>query len=307
MSKRVTITGATGFIGSAIAREFLAQGYRVRVLTRANSDLSRLSGVKNSLELITYDQIRDEKLHSSGLLSSTEIFVHCAWRGVAGGERNEAFQITENISATIQSVELARQLGCTQWIGLGSQAEYGNLNCKIAEDSPLVPTTLYGKAKLSAGIAALALCDAYNMSGAWLRVFSTYGPGDAPHWFIPYVIRELLAGRAPRLTKCEQLWDYLYVDDAARAVSSVANAQASGTFNLGSGTTQSLKFYIETIGELLATSARPHYGAVEYRLDQVMHLEADVTRLRESAGWSPSISIKEGLARTIAFEKLREV
>jgi UDP-glucose 4-epimerase len=305
MSKRIIITGATGFIGSAIVREFLNSGDEVIVLTRANSNLSRLESVSHSLQLVIYDSLVEKNLIKSMMANRADVLVHCAWRGVAGGERNEAFQIYENIPTTIQSVELAAKLGCHQWIGLGSQAEYGNLNCKISESSEILPTTLYGKAKLSAGIAALGLCEAYEMKGSWLRVFSTYGPGDAANWFIPYVIQEFLAGRAPKLTKCEQLWDYLHVEDAARAVIAVAQAKASGVFNLGSGSTHPLKTYIETIREILRTDLIPEYGAIPYRPDQVMHLEADINRLIEQTGWRPSVSLFSGLTQTVVFEKTR--
>ena len=305
MFKRIAITGATGFIGAAIVREFLARGDKVQVLTRANSNLSRLDSVKSSVEFITYVSLADKSLIESMVGNKTDVFVHCSWRGVAGGERNEAFQIAENIPTTIQSVELAAKLGCHQWIGLGSQAEYGNLNCKISESSEILPTTLYGKAKLSAGIAALGLCEAYEIKGSWLRVFSTYGPGDAAHWFIPYVIQEFLAGRAPRLTNCEQLWDYLHVEDAARAVIAVAQAKASGVFNLGSGSTLLLRTYIETIREILRTDLMPEYGAIAYRPDQVMHLEADVSRLIEQTGWKPSVNLLSGLTQTVEFERNR--
>jgi len=234
-----------------------------------------------------------------------EVFIHCAWRGVGGNDRNEAFQITNNIPMTLDAVELAAAAGCRQWIGLGSQAEYGNQNCRMSEDSPLRPTTLYGKAKLAAGVASLALCEARGMTGTWLRVFSTYGPGDAPQWLVPYAIREFLAGRAPKLTRCEQRWDYLYVRDAASAVVSVAETRAPGVFNLGSGSAETLKKIIETIRGELAVSIEPAYGAVPYRSDQVMYLEADISRLRAATGWSPRVSLIEGIRATIAFERGR--
>jgi nucleoside-diphosphate-sugar epimerase len=234
------------------------------------------------------------------------IFIHAAWRGVKGNDRNEAFQILDNIPLTIHSVDLAHKLGCRQWIGLGSQAEYGNLNKVISEDSPNAPTTTYGKAKLAAGITGLGLCESYGLKGAWLRVFSTYGPTDAPHWFLPYVIQEFLAKRAPQLTKCEQLWDYLHVEDAARAVHSVASSNACGVFNLGSGMSRPLKNYIETIRKILNSNLVPDYGAIPYRPDQVMHLEADISRLQRVTGWQPSVNLIDGFTQTVEFEQMRK-
>ena len=304
MASNVVITGATGFIGSAILSELIADGARVTVLLRPDSNLGRLAAMKG-FETVIYTRLLDSRTINDLAERKPDIFIHCGWRGVGGGERNEAFQITNNIPMTLDTVELAATAGCRQWIGLGSQAEYGNQNCRMNEDVPLQPTTLYGKAKLAAGIAALALCEARKMAGVWLRVFSTYGPNDAPYWFIPYVIQEFLAGRAPKLTKCEQLWDYLYVRDAARAVTAAANGATSGVFNLGSGSSRPLRDYIETIRSELGALLEPLYGSIPYRPDQVMHLEADISRLKLATGWEPETSLIEGVRQTVTFELSR--
>ena len=302
MALNVVITGATGFIGAAVLAEFLANGTHVTVLLRPDSDRGRLAAIQGFDELTYYGLLSKETIHDLHE-RQPDIFIHCAWRGVGGSERNEAFQIDDNIPLTIDSVKLAAAVGCKQWIGLGSQAEYGNPNRRINEDCPLEPTTLYGKAKLESGIAALALCEAHKMAGAWLRVFSTYGPNDAPSWFIPYVIQEFLDGHTPQLTKCEQFWDYLYVTDAARAVVAAATSSVSGVFNLGSGSSYALKEYVEAIRSELGLSIEPAYGAVPYRQDQVMHLEADITRLMTETGWSPIVTLFEGIGKVVEFER----
>jgi UDP-glucose 4-epimerase len=301
MSLHVAITGATGFIGAAVTSELLSSGASVTVLSRQESNRARLSELSGYTGL-TYSRLSDKQLGNDLSALKPDVFLHCGWRGVAGSERNEGFQFTDNIPSTIHSVELAVATGCRQWIGLGSQAEYGNLNQRLHEDAPVRPTTLYGKAKLAAGVTALGLCEAHKITGTWLRIFSTYGPGDSPNWFLPYVTQELIAGRAPQLTKCEQLWDYLYVTDFARAVIAVAHEQADGIFNVGSGTAQPLKYYVELIRTELGASLEPVYGAVPYRPDQVMHLEADISRLKEITGWSPEVGTVDGLREFVGFE-----
>ena len=304
MPTRIVITGATGFIGHAILEHLLARGRAVSVLLRENSDRSRLAGL-GGFQIHHYKKLSDPATVAELRGIAPDVFIHCAWRGVGGKDRNEGFQITDNLPFTLDAVNLAAAAGCRQWVGLGSQAEYGNQNRKLSEDAPLTPTTLYGKAKLAAGIAALGLCEALGLKGAWLRVFSTYGPGDAPHWLIPYVIQELIAKRPPRLSACEQLWDYLYVSDAARAIASVANGNTGGVFNLGSGTAHPLKEVIEMIRAEVGGKVSPDYGAVPYRPDQIMHLEADIARLQATAGWNAEVGLLEGIRATIAFEKSR--
>ena len=304
MTLRVVMTGATGFIGSAILGELLARGVQVTVLLRRDSSNARLACMAG-FESLTYTDLFNEDVLNSLHIGNPDIFINCSWRGVSGQDRNKAFQITDNLPMTLDTVKLAASIGCRHWIGLGSQAEYGNQNRRLDENAPLVPTTIYGKAKLAAGVASLALCEVHNMTGSWLRIFSTYGPEDAPHWFLPYVIQEFLAGRAPKLTMCDQLWDYLYVKDAARAVCAIANGTKGGVFNLGSGFSRPLKEYIEAIRIELGTLIEPVYGAIPYRQDQVMHLEADISRLTEATGWTPNVSMLQGIQKIVAFERTR--
>lgn len=299
---RVILTGATGFIGSAMLAELNRRKIRTLVLLRPESDRRRLppTALENSL---VFSQLDEPGLADKLRCKQPEVFIHCAWRGVSGQDRNADYQLAENVPFTLASVELAAAAGCRQWIGLGSQAEYGNANRILDEKAPTQPTTLYGQAKLAAGAGALALCANKNLAGAWLRIFSTYGPGDHPHWMIPHVIREFLSERAPQVTRCEQKWDYLFVTDAARAIANVADGNISGVFNLGSGEAWPLKTIIETIRAELKSPLQPAYGAIPYRSDQVMHLQADIAKLRTATGWLPQVSLEDGIKKTVAYEK----
>jgi nucleoside-diphosphate-sugar epimerase len=304
MVSRFAITGGTGFVGAAVVSHLLARGAHVTVLGRANSDRARLAGFDG------WPRLAFANLHSaeaSRVLAEAkpEVFLHFAWRGVGGQDRNEAFQVAENVPMTIKTVELAAAAGCRHWIGIGSQAEYGNQNCKLAEDAAPHPTTTYGKAKLAAGIAAMGLCETLGISSAWLRVFSTYGPGDSPQWLIPYVTRQLLNDRAPDLTACEQRWDYLYISDAARAIVAIADGRHQGVFNVAGGNALPLREYIDAIARELMSPLVPNFGAIPYRPDQVMYLEGDVSRLTKATGWRPKVSVVEGIRATVRFERER--
>lgn len=296
------LTGASGFIGAAVHAELLRRKIRPLVLLRSESDRTRLSQLDEK-NVFIFSKLDDAGLAEKLRAHQPDVFIHCAWRGVGGAERNEEFQLKENIPFTLASAELAAATGCRQWVGLGSQAEYGNANRVLDENAPTNPTTLYGQAKLASGREAFTLCAKKSLAAAWLRVFSTYGPGDHPHWMIPFVIREFLSNRSPQVTKCEQLWDYLFVADAARAVASVSDGKTTGVFNLGSGEARSLKEILEIIRAESGSSVSPAYGAVPYRPDQVMHLQAGISKLTAATGWKPQVSLEAGLRETVAHEK----
>ena len=90
-------------------------------------------------------------------------------------------------------------------------------------------------------------------------------------------------------------------------MSAVARGNTSGTFNLGNGSARPLAEYIEAIRAEVGCDAQPEYGAVPYRPDQVMHLEADISRLTEASGWSPRTSLADGIKAVVAAERTREI
>lgn len=296
---RAVLTGATGAIGWYVAEAFIKSGVpTMALLRRAPGDDGLPDGLPVEHRLIG-------SLHDPGVARQVRAFrpttfIHCAWHGVPGRQRNEPDQFLENIPLTLNALSLARSAGCTHWIGLGSQAEYGARQHRICEAQPPAPVTAYGQSKLAASIIAAGLCAAWNMSFSWLRVFSTYGPRDSADWLLAYVIREFRSGRRPRLTPCEQVWDYLYTRDAAAAVLAVARRRAEGTYNLGSGTARPLKEFVETIRQLMPEAPEPDYGAVPYRPDQVMHLEASIHRIVAATGWQPTTPLFEGLRECLS-------
>jgi nucleoside-diphosphate-sugar epimerase len=135
----------------------------------------------------------------------------------------------------------------------------------------------------------------------WVRLLAIYGPGDDPRHLIPSVIQTLCAGKRPALTRGEQRWDYLYVEDAAKALSRIAETGATGTLNLSSGETVIIRRLVERIRDLMDPNLPLGFGEVPYRTDQVMHLEADISRLQSATGWKPETSLEEGLRRTVEW------
>jgi len=156
---------------------------------------------------------------------------------------------------------------------------------------------------LATGLVLERTAAASGRAFTWLRLFSSYGPDDDPSWLIPYLIRSLLAGEKPSLTKAEQIWDYMHVNDVAAGVIAALDAEACGVFNLGSGQERPLRDVISMIRDAIDPSLPLGFGQLPYRPDQVMHLAADITALSLAAGWSPAVSLKSGIAETVAWHQ----
>ena len=288
--KRILLTGGTGMIGSAIVREALKQDYDVTCLVRAGS--TRIANIpQNECVHIVDCDITDYA--SLKLDGKYDIFMHLAWDKTSVGGRDDVECQLKNIQYTLDAVRLASRCGCSAFIGAGSQAEYGVQSVPLTPDLPVNPESGYGIAKYTAGKFSAMLCKQLGMRFNWMRILSVYGPNDGENTLISYVVRELKSGRSPELTKCEQIWDYLHCDDAARAFLAVAEHGMDGKFYpLGSGRGRKLSEYIEEIRNVINPAVGLGFGKKDYYPHQPMYLVADVSELEKDTGWKPEISFE---------------
>ncbi|QDV35472.1 NAD-dependent epimerase/dehydratase family protein [Tautonia plasticadhaerens] len=301
---RALVTGATGFVGSHLVEHLLDRGHAVAVVRRPGGDPRLLRPLLHRVVAIDGDL--------GGIAASRDAIdafrpdttFHLAWSGVAGPGRDDASQVEGNVSGTLELLRVAATAGCGTFVGLGSQAEFGPRTGAIGEDAPADPTTWYGIAKACTHLMARRLADDLGVRFAWIRLFSAYGPGDHGGALIPTLIRSLLDGGRPSLTAGEQRWDFLYITDAAEALRLVAESpDGAGPFNLGSGRVHRIADVAAAVRDLIDPSLPLGLGERPYGPRPIMHLQADVGRLREAAGWEPRTSLDEGLRRTIQWHR----
>ena len=260
-----------------------------------HKDSQRLSNLPQS-EQIHIVECNLSDYASLELPDHYDAFIHLSWEKTFGASRDDAETQTHNIQYTLDAVNLAHRCGCTLFVGAGSQAEYGVQSQDLTPTLPVNPESGYGIAKYAAGKLSAMLCKSLGIRHNWVRILSVYGPNDGENSLISYTIRELKASRSPELTKCEQLWDYLYADDAADAILSVAAKGVDGKiYPLGSGQGRKLSEYIEDIRQIVNPSAKVRYGVKEYYPHQPMHLVADISDLTKDTGWQPKYTFKEGI------------
>jgi UDP-glucose 4-epimerase len=292
---RIVITGATGIIGSAIARCAVERGMDVLCIVRRGT--GRLDNLPKSERMtVIYADISEyADLDISG---GYDVFYHLAWAKTSVAARDDTDTQVANIRYTLDAIRLAKRLGCKKFIGAGSQAEYGVAAEPLRPETPVNPESGYGAAKYAAGRLGRLLCSQLGLQFNWVRILSVYGPSDGAHTLIMYAIRELRAGRSPEFTKCEQVWDYLYCDDAARALLAIGAEGADGkTYPLGSGTGRRLSEYLEALRDVANPAGVLRFGEREYYPHQPMYLCADISELTEDTGWRPEVSFEEGVRR----------
>jgi CDP-glucose 4,6-dehydratase len=298
--KRIFITGATGFLGCEISRQLLTRGHECAALIRRPVAQTRLAPLSQRLSLIHGNMFSPESYAEALAAFRPDVVIHSAWQRAAGAHCDEVGQL-DNAAAAARLFEEAIACGAKTIIAVGSQAEYGPKAGAVAETARAEPTTLYGIAKLAACQSMTRMARAAGVRGVWGRVFSLYGPGDDDRRIMSMLIHAFRAKRSPDLTPCEQIWEFTHVCDAAHAIVMLLETPtADGIFNIGSGDATPLRDVVLKIRDRLAPRVEPLFGGIPYRQDQIMHLQADISRIRNVTGWSPKIPLDAGLEETIA-------
>ena len=301
----VLVTGGTGYIGSHIAEYFASTGRQVVLITRDRARAQRLE--KPERFECAVGSLQDAGFVENVFLQyRPSVVIHTAWEGLAH-EQIDSSEQANNLVWVENLLKSSAGTGVETFIGLGSQAEYGVYNRRTSESTWPRPTARYGVYKLAAGLLGRQFASECGMRFAWLRVYSIFGPRDHDYCMVPSVIRSLLKNESPRLTGCEQTWEYLYVKDLARLLGKVVDSENKfvGIYNLCSGETVKLKTVVDMIAEIIQSSAQPDFGALPYREYGLSHLEGDNTLFRETFGWCELTGLREALEETVAWHRER--
>lgn len=303
----VVVDGATSMLGLALISECMARGIKVLAIARKESKrLERIPNVKY-VKTILCNQEDFANLDITEL-GKYEVYYHFAWGSVLAKERRDVKLQEPNIKYTFDAVYLAQRLGCSRFVGAGSQAEYGRVSGVISPQTPVNPEVAYGIAKYAAGKMAMMLCEGIGMECIWTRTFSVYGLGDNDTTLIMYTIGELLKGNRPIFTKAEQKWDYLYSKDAGAAFYLIGEkGKNKKVYCIGSDCSRPLSEYIYMIRNLIDPALPLGIGELEYAPLQVMNLQADISELKEDTGYEQKYSFEEGIRETIEWYKRWEL
>ena len=297
---KVFITGATGFIGSHVTRLLLSDGCEVHALVRESSDLWRINDVVPSLRLVRCDLLAFDALHAHLERIQPDVCIHLAWYAVPG----KYLTSLENLSLLNASLHLASclaGLGCQRFVGIGTCFEYDTRLGYLSETSPTRPRNLYAASKLALQVVLEQLANTTGMEVAWLRLFYQYGPFENERRLVPSVICSLLRDQVAKVTKGEQIRDFLHVEDVAAAIWAVAQSDLSGAVNIGSGKPVAVRDIVTQIGAILNRPELIAPGVLPYNPSDPLFICANNRRLTENTTWVPRRDLEQGLQHTIAW------
>lgn len=308
--KKVLVTGSAGFIGSRLVEKLVEKGAIVRAFTRYTSraELGLLAAlpetILDQIELVRGD-LRDPSAVESALEDVDIVFHLGALISIPYSYVHPVETVQTNVLGTLNILEACRKTG-SQLVHASSSEVYGSaLRVPIDEEHPLQGQSPYSASKIGADKLVEAYFRSFDVPSITVRPFNTYGPGQSTRAVIPTIITQALQSDRIKLGNLEAIRDFTFVDDTVEGFLAAARANLwnGQVYNLGSGQEISIGSTADLIFDILQKEIIVEIDQQRIRPEksEVVRLISDNRKAREKLGWSPQVSMREGLSRTIAW------
>ena len=301
-NKKILVTGGCGFIGSHLVKRLLREGADVYIMGRQGTKTWRIEEQLKNVTIYEVDITDGTKVEICIKDICPEIVFHLAAYGVNSAQKEYIRAANINILGTINILNALKYTDCKRFINMGSCAEYGDKKDLMKEDMYPEPVSIYGSSKACATIVAHQIARENNIDIITLRPFGIFGEGEERHKVFCHIILSILEDKEVKLTSCEQLRDYCYIENIIDGlVLSAKSKLKCNIFNIASGSLLPLKYYVDFIFKNMKTNRSPIYGALESRKNEMWSPSADISKINTELGWNPRISLEDGIIKTIRW------
>lgn len=301
--KKVIVTGANGFVGSAVCRELSKRGIKVTAVVRSReSSAERLENIQN-LSIVYSDLSEIGNLDKVLESRDYDCFYHFAWTGSAGNARGDYGIQLRNIEYSCDAVYTAKRLGCKRFVFAASIMEY-EIRKLMETDRKIGINTLYSTSKVTAEYMARAIADNIGIEYVGGIISNIYGPGEYSPRLVNTTIRKLLNGEYCKFSPGEQMYDFIYIEDAARAFCVLGSeAFADRSYYIGSLNPKPLKEFLGEIRDIVSPGTQIGLGDLEFDGVSLTYKEFDIYALKNDTGFEPQVSFESGVEQTAVWIK----
>lgn len=303
---RVLITGATGFIGSHLARACLARGDEVSIVARPQSSLARLADVSTQITVHRLTLTDTAKLRDCLTDTCPEVIFH-AGAQTRFTEDKDLTDLSDSVNANLNGLIALLSAAATSaqppraFVRTGSIAEYGDIETPYIETAREAPRNAYGASVLAGTLFMAMAGPRLPFQAVTARLALTYGPDQSRDFLIPHLIDSFLNGRPITIQRPHDRRDLIHIDDVTRGLLMIAeNPKAVGpVVNLCTGQAETMRYVTQTLAVLMdADHDLLSYSDIS---DPAVVLAGNPTRIHAALGWSPKTPLYEGLERTVQW------
>lgn len=298
------VTGATGFIGGALVKDLIANGYKVYCVAREGkahllpkSDkcvpiICGMADIGKLLELVPKKEI--------------DVVFHVAWAGVAGNDKLDAYLQLENVKWTLDLLDVVASLGCERFVCTGSLTELEVGDAIWSPEISLSGDYAYGAGKIAAHAMCKVLGEKKGVDVLWPVITNAYGVGELNLRMVNSTICKCIRNEPVSFTEGVHNYDFIYIDDVSRALRLIGEKGKPGRrYVIGSGAARPLKEFLLEMKAAIDTNSSFEFGAFTYKGNYLPIEYFDTSNLERDVGFKAEISFKSGCQRTYQWWKER--
>ncbi len=301
--RKVIISGANGFVGTAVCRELSEQGCEVIAIVR--DEREKIDAIKSLPRIrIVYCDL----CHFGGLANiiqdrDIDVLYHFAWVGSAGPLRGNVDVQLNNIKYACDTLMACKEMRIPKFVFASSIMEYEIEAIMASEKTPSI-NTLYSSAKLATDYIARTLAGSLNIEYIRAIISNIYGPGENNPRLINSSLRKLLKGEHCSFSLGEQVYDFIYITDAAKAFYKIGEKGISNhTYYIGSQNPMPLKEFLFLMRDQVDPKIEIGIGEIPFDGVSLSYKEFDIDTVYRDTGFKPEVTFEEGIQRTIMWIK----
>jgi UDP-glucose 4-epimerase len=294
--KKIWITGSRGFIGKELI-SILKQNNEIKCFTHnVKKDFSK-SGNTIQINFLSEESIT-KLIKKFGV---PDIFIHLGWASMTDSDSKEHLDFNVNVGKNL--IKKFFELGLKKFVFIGSRDEYGEKKGSLIETmKPVGNLSKYAKAKSIVAKYGFKEASKIDRNFIHLRLFNVYGAGQQKDALINMLYRNFHEDKMTYLGPCMHFREYIHISEVCKAIEIIIKINKTFTVNIGSGKAIELKKFINLFWkELGGKEHKIIFDVVQIRKNDPVYpnSHANLKKLKELTGWSPSLSIENGVKLTI--------
>ncbi len=295
--KKAIITGANGFIGRALVNELLMHNVQIWALDQVGC--SNNIPQSDKVTFVPFDLANVAAIKDMIPVGDYDVFFHLAWEGSAGSARADTALQLQNAQWTVDSLRVAKELGCIRFLGAGSIMEHETMAAALTQGNKPGLAYIYGGGKLIAHIMCMSIAADINIELIWAEITNAYGVGEQSPRMVNTTIRKVIACESPKFTKGTQNYDFVYIDDVARAFFLIGeNGKSFHEYLIGSSTARPLREFLLEMKASIAPHLDFIFGDVPFTGTNLDIKRFDCSQTEKDTSFRAEVTFAEGVKRT---------